>query len=92
MEDLSYYYSLLAKGIENLTLGEEYFVIEFDMDNLKNLHNFLRNEKMKLVKVEDKNVFLCRCKREYFIPCFHKICQFQKSLSSDYLEINNRKW
>ena len=80
MDHLVYYHKVMSKGIENFTIGEELFIVDYDYDGVKGLYEYLRFTKMKMKKIGENDVFLCRCKREYYLPPFDEICEFQKGL------------
>ena len=79
--DLFYYFECLSKGIENLTLGEELFFVDFDCDKVELLYNHIRFVKMAFEKVGEKNVYMCWCKREYFLPSFEIVIDLKRLLN-----------
>ena len=69
------YQKLLTKGIENLTIPDELFVINFDIDEVESVYK-------RLQAITYRGV--CQCGRKYVLPEFKKICNFQRNLNGRY--------
>ena len=80
LESLYRYETLVSKGIENLTVEEDYFVLTFQLEELVALHGRLKG----FIFPCD----VCGCGRKYYFPSFEAIHQFVKLLNGiDYVEI-----
>ena len=80
IEALCRYEMLLCKGIDNLTVEEDFFVASFELEELEALYERLKG----FIFPCD----VCGCGRKYEIPSFEAIREFVKKLNGiDYLEI-----
>lgn len=85
LSDMIPYQKLMAKGIENLTIGDELFVINYDIDEVKSMYVRLQNLGTKI-----DSLYVCQCGRKYLLPDFENICEFQRNLCGrHYMEITN---
>ena len=80
IDELCHYEKLVLKGLENLTVEEDIFVVSFELEELEALHRRLKGF-----------IFPCDvygCGRKYELASFKEICDFIKRLNGiDYDEI-----
>ena len=80
LNDLRRYEMLVKKGIDNLSVEEDLFVVRFEVEEVKSLYKRLQGF------VFPCNV--CGCGRKYELLSFEMIHQFQRNLNGiDYIEI-----
>ena len=80
INELCRHEKLVAKGLENLTVEEDIFVVSFDLEEVEALHRRLKG----FIFPSD----VCGCGRKYELTAFDKICDFMKRLNGiDYVEI-----
>ena len=80
MDELCRYEKLVAKGLDNLTVEEDIFVVSFELEQLKALHKRLKG----FIFPSD----VCGCRRKYELTPFEEICNFMRRLNGiDYDEI-----
>ena len=80
MDELCRYEKLVAKGIDNLTVKEDIFVVSFEFEQLKALHQRLKG----FIFPSD----VCGCGRRYELSSFEEIRDFMRRLNGiDYVEI-----
>ena len=80
IDELCCYEKLVVKGLENLTVEEDIFVICFELEELEVLHRRLKG----FIFPSD----VCGCRRKYELASFEEICDFVRRLNGiDYDEI-----
>ena len=80
IDKLCRYEKLVGKGLENLTIKEDIFVLSFELEELEALHRRLKG----FIFPSD----VCGCGRKYELASFKEICDFIRRLNGiDYDEI-----
>lgn len=72
--ELNHYNMLVGKGIDDLSIEEDLFVVAFEFSSVKSLYNRLRDGFLSRDGV-------CSCGRKYCLPNFETVCRFQINLS-----------
>ena len=57
---------LLRKGAENLSLGEELRVVNFDFEDFKSAYDYFCE--VKMIKCDSDGKYFCSCQQKYLIP------------------------
>lgn len=80
------YRTLKGKRVEDMTLGEELIFINFDVERFGDLYSHFCLKKMKYKEIRKEDgyeSYRCGCAREYVLPDWKFICDFN---TFEYLE------
>ena len=67
--DYFFYTKIMGKAVENLTILEEMFIMDFDFKNVKDHHWYMTKVKAKYKRLDKESIVKCGyCGREYLVP------------------------